>query len=108
MTRLRLKDVEVLTSGSAKGGKDMGVLQEPDSTARVLRIATATEVVFLVVSGFFLFTEHRAHYLGALPYGLAVVAVTAFFLLLIERRKHRVMSSSDGKSQPGKGAAFHA
>ena len=86
----------------------MGTQQEPGPTARVLRIATAAEVVFLVVSGFFLFTEHRAHYLGALPYGLAVVAVTVFFLLLIERRKHRVESGSGGKSQPGKGAQFRA
>jgi hypothetical protein len=86
----------------------MGTQQESNSTARLLRLASATEIVFLVVSGFFLFTEHRAHYLGALPYALAVVAVTVFFLLLIERGKHRVESGIGGKSQPGKGAQFRA
>jgi len=60
-----------------------------NSTSRVLRLATAGEIVFLVVSGFLLFTEHRAHYLGALPYAFLVVAVTMFLWLLSERRRHR-------------------
>lgn len=79
-----------------------------NATSRMLRLATAGEVVFLVISGFFLFTEHRAHYLGALPYGLLVVAATMFLWLLAERRKHRADSGSGGKPRSGKGVQFHA
>lgn len=81
---------------------------ESNSTTRLLLRATAVEVVFLVVSAFFLFSEHRAHYLGALPYALLVFAVTVFAWFLVERRRHAVNSGSDGKSQPGRGAPFHA
>ncbi len=80
--------------------------QEPGPTARVLRIATAAEVVFLILSAFFLFTEHRAHYLGALPYGLVVIAVTVFLWLLVERRRHR--AKPDSGQQPRKRVEFHA
>lgn len=84
----------------------MQARQGSNSTARLLRLATAAEVVFLVVSAFFLFTEHRAHYLGALPYGLAVIAVTVFLWLLVERRRHRAKPGSG--QQPRKGVEFHA
>lgn len=82
--------------------------QQPNSTARVLRLGIIVEVLFLVVSAFFLFTEHRAHFLGALPYALLIVAVTVFLWFLAERRKHRADSGSDGKPRPGKGVQFHA
>jgi hypothetical protein len=74
-----------------------------NSTSRMLRFATAGEVVFLVISGFFLFTEHRAHYLGALPYALLIVAVTVFLWLLSERRRHRPKPEGigDERQQPG-------
>jgi hypothetical protein len=81
----------------------MGAQQELGPTARVLRIATATEVVFLIVSAFFLFTEHRAHYLGALPYGLTAIGITVFLVFLAEHRRHRVSSGAAGNQQPGKG-----
>ena len=87
----------------------MGTKQESASTARLLERATAAEIVFLIVSAFFLFTEHRAHYLGVLPYALAVVAGTVFFWLLAERRKLEGKPGSGTEPhQPGKGARFHA
>lgn len=62
-----------------------------DSTALLLRRATVAEIVFLVVSAFWLFTKHRAHYLVALPYGLAIIAVTVFLWFLAERRNPRLL-----------------
>ena len=62
---------------------------EADSMARLLRLATAVEVVFLPISAFFLFSEHRAHYLGALPYALLIVAATVVLWFQAERRKRR-------------------
>jgi len=56
-----------------------------------MRRATMVEIVFLVVSAFFLFTKHRANYLGALPYGLAIIAVTVFLWFLVERRNPRLV-----------------
>ena len=76
-----------------------------NSTARVLRIALVAEVVFLVLSAFFLFTEHRAHYLGALPYALLVIAGTVFVWLSLERGKHSI---SDVAAQREKGEKYHA
>ena len=86
----------------------MRAQQVSNPTARVLRAALAAEVVFLVVSGFFLFTEHRAHYLGALPYALLVIAVTVSLWFLAERRKNRADSDSAGKPRVVKGDQFHA
>lgn len=86
----------------------MDAQQQSNSTTRVLRLATTVEVVFLLVSAFFLFTEHRAHFLGALPYALLIVCVTVFLWFLAERRKHRADSGSGGKPRPGKGLQFHA
>ncbi|MHB8525305.1 MAG: DUF2933 domain-containing protein [Candidatus Acidiferrales bacterium] len=82
--------------------------QEPGSTARVLRIATAAEVVFLIVSAFFLFTEHRAHYLGALPYALLLIAITAFLWLLAERGKHQTKPGSGADHVGGRKGTGHA
>ncbi len=70
-----------------------------NSTSRTLRVALVAEVVFLAVGGFFMFTEHRAHYLGALPYALIVVAVTVCFWLQAECRKH--LASLGSPSEPG-------
>ncbi len=67
----------------------MQAKQGLDSTARLLRRATVAEIVFVVVLAFFLFTEHRAHYLGALPYALLIVAVTVFLWFWAEHRKSR-------------------
>lgn len=78
--------------------------ESSSSVSRTLRLAAVTEVVFLAVSAFLLFTEHRAHYLGALPYALLVVAVTVFLWFFVERRKRHVGSGSDVR----KGCGFHA
>lgn len=81
-------------------------LSTPES--RMLRLATAAEVVFLVISAFFLFTEHRAHYLGALPYALLVVAFTVFLWFVAEHRRDRVAVDRGGKSKPRKGGDSRA
>lgn len=78
------------------------------SISRTLRLAALAEVVFLAVSVFFLFTEHRAHYLGVLPYALLILALTVFLLLIAERRSHRVVAADRGTSQRPKGGQFHA
>ncbi len=36
---------------------------------------------FLAIAGFFLWTEHRAHLLGALPYGLVLLALVIAVLM---------------------------
>ncbi len=72
-----------------------------NSTSRTLRLAAVVEVLFLILSGFFLFTEHRAHYLGALPYALLIVAVTVFLWLLSERRRSRADSGDWEQSKKG-------
>ena len=70
--------------------------QESNSTARLLRRATVVEIFFLVISAFFLFTEHQAHYLGVLPYALLIIAVTVFLWFQADRKKqHR----ADGPQQ---------
>lgn len=80
----------------------MQIKQESSETARVLRLATVVEIVFLLISAFFLFTEHRAHYLGALPYALFLIATTAFLWLLAARRKHQAKPRGGGRpSRPG-------
>ena len=63
--------------------------QESNPTIRFLQRAIVAEVLFLVISGFFLFTEHRAHYWGALPTVLLVIALTVFLLLRADRKQHR-------------------
>ncbi len=69
----------------------MPARQGVDSKARALRRATVAEISFLVVSAFFLFTKHRAHYVGTLPYGLAIIAVTVFLWFLAERGNPRLV-----------------
>ncbi len=69
----------------------MQARQRVDSKARSLRRATMAEICFLVSSAFFLFTKHRAHYLGTLPYELAIIAVTVFLWFLAERRNPRLV-----------------
>ena len=56
-------------------------------TARLLRLSAKAEVILLVIAGFFLFTEHRAHFLGAAPYALAILALTLSFWLWAECRR---------------------
>ena len=51
---------------------------------------------FLVVLGFFLLTEHRAHVFGILPY-LFVLACPLFHLLLHGRHGHDD-ATQDGRS----------
>lgn len=79
--------------------------REARSVAHVLRIATAAEVVLLIVSAFFLFTEHRAHYLGALPYGLTAVVFTVFLVFVAEHESSRRAKSgrANESSRPNKG-----
>ncbi len=43
-----------------------------------LRIAL---VVFLGIAGFFLWTEHRAHLFGALPYALLLACLAVHFFM---------------------------
>ncbi len=80
-----------------------------NSTSRTLRLAIVTELVFLAAAGFFLFTEHRAHYLGVLPYALIVVSVTACFWLQAETRKHLASLARRPRNSgnPGKGVESH-
>lgn len=61
------------------------------------------------LAGFFLFTEHRAHYLGALPFALIVISVTACFWLQAETRKHLAnLERPPGQSgNPEKGVESH-
>lgn len=70
-----------------------------NSISRMLRCAAVAEVLFLVLSGFFVFTEHRAHYLGALPYALLIVSVTVFFWIVSEGRKQRAMPEGKNDKQ---------
>lgn len=79
----------------------MQAKQKSSATARVLRLATVIEIVFLSISAFFLFTEHRAHFLGALPYALLVVAITASFWFVAERRKHQAGPEGNTLGRPG-------
>jgi len=82
----------------------------PNSTSRTLRIAMVAEFVFLAVAGLLLFTEHRAHYLGALPYGLAIAGITACLWLRLEVRKHlQDLNLPPGPSggNPEKGGNYH-
>ncbi len=76
-----------------------------NSTSRTLRLAIVVEVAFLVLAGFLLFTEHRAHYLGALPAALIVVSVTTCFWLQAETRKElaSLERSAGKKDNPAKG-----
>jgi hypothetical protein len=71
---------------------------ESNSTTHFLRFATVAEVVFLVISGLLLFTEHRAHYLGALPYAVLIVAVTVFLWFQSEGRKQGSQPTASGES----------
>lgn len=38
-------------------------------------------IVFLIIAGFFLITEHRAHLFGILPYALLLLALLLFAFL---------------------------
>lgn len=80
-----------------------------NSTSRTLRLAIVVEVAFLVLAGFLLFTEHRAHYLGALPAALIVVSVTTCFWLQAETRKElaSLERSTGKKGNPEKGVESH-
>ena len=49
---------------------------------------------FLAVAGFFLFTEHRAHLLGALPFVLLALCPLMYFF-------HRGHGGHHGHSAPG-------
>lgn len=69
--------------------EDVVAERQSNATARLLRRATVVEAVFLVISGFFLFTEHRAHYLSALPYALLIIAATALLWFQAERKRER-------------------
>ena len=74
----------------------------PNSTAKTLRIAIAVEVVFLAMAGLLMFTEHRAHYLGALPYALAIAGVTMCLWLQLQCRKY-LAKRGDSGGQPQSG-----
>ena len=86
----------------------MQTKREFSATARVLRLAAVVEIVFLLISAFFLFTEHRAHYLGALPYALLLIAITAFLWLLAERGKHQAKPGSGADHVGGRKGTGHA
>jgi hypothetical protein len=46
-------------------------------------------IVFLAVAGFFLFTEHKAHVLGALPYLLLLACPLMHLFMHHGHREHR-------------------
>ncbi len=65
--------------------------------------------IFLAIAAFFLFTEHRAHLLGALPYILLLVCVAILALLW---RAWRLPSKDGGAGAsrpetPQKGGISH-
>lgn len=69
--------------------------QKPsNSISPLLLLARIAQVVFLIVVGFLMILEHRAHYLAALPYVLLAVAVVTFVWLLSGHRKHRARPGS--------------
>jgi hypothetical protein len=67
----------------------------PAPSRLVLRIGLC---VFLVAIGFFLWTEHRAHLLGALPY-LLLLACPAMHLFMHHRTGHRDTAHEHGADQ---------
>lgn len=56
---------------------------------------------FLAVAAFFLWTEHRAHLLGILPY-LLVLACPLMHLLHHGRHRHHHGSGQEGTVRPAK------
>ncbi len=56
-------------------------------------------LVFLAVSGYMLLTEHRAHYLAALPLGLLAACVIAHVLM----HRHAVPSDRRKPNPPYRG-----
>lgn len=80
-----------------------------ESIERTLQLAMVAEIVFLAAAGFFLFTEHKAHYLGALPYAVIIISVTACFWLQAECRKHLtdIQPRTKQNASPKKGVEFH-
>ena len=59
---------------------------DSNSTRRVAFWSGATLGVFLTAAAFFLFSEHRAHLFGAIPYVLVILCVLVFWAFL---RSHR-------------------
>jgi hypothetical protein len=80
-----------------------------NSTSRTLRLAIVVELVFLAAAALLLFTEHRAHYLAALPYAIAIAAATACLWLQVEVRKHLRGLNQPGsrRDSPEKGGQSH-
>ncbi|HEU4727755.1 MAG TPA: DUF2933 domain-containing protein [Kofleriaceae bacterium] len=52
-----------------------GVMTTRDRTPRLPAAGLLVFGAFVVIAGFFLFEEHRAHVLGALPYILGVAGL---------------------------------
>lgn len=49
----------------------------------------ATLGVFLTAAAFFLFTEHRAHLFGAIPYVLVILCLVVIWAFLRSRRSQK-------------------
>lgn len=54
-------------------------------------------IVFLAIIGFFLFTEHRAHLFGILPYLLLLACPLMHFFMHGAHGGHGEQGSGDGK-----------
>lgn len=57
-------------------------------------------VGFLAIAGFFLFTEHRAHFFGVLPYVLLLLCP---FLHFFGHRGHGGHGGHEGHGRPASG-----
>jgi hypothetical protein len=62
-------------------------------------------VLLLVVGGFFLWAEHRAHIMGALPY--FIMGALPYLILLLCPLMHLFMHRGHGKNGNGHGSHGH-
>ncbi len=73
--------------------------ERPKLERRSHLLHDVTMITFLVIAAFFLFTEHKAHLYGALPYVLLGVCVILAFVLW---RVVKGPDSTNGNAGPGK------
>jgi hypothetical protein len=72
------------------------VAATPNQTWR--RRATWAACLFLAIAAFFLWTEHRAHLLGALPYLIALACpIIHLFMHRGHHRRHHEHAREEGR-----------
>ncbi len=64
------------------------------------RLNSAALVIFLIVAGFFLFTEHRAHLYGALPYLLLGVCLALPVVVWRLAKRSQIENEVSGSPRP--------